>query len=130
MPAGVLMSCPVIECDPHRHSTDPKDELLVAIRGRMALLTFDDAGDVTTIIGLSPCSTTSRSSTAVEIPPNTWHTVLALETGCILLEVKAGPFNPDMPKELAVWAPEEESSYASIYIKKLLNLIDINELAP
>ncbi len=29
-----------------------------------------------------------------ELPTNKWHTVLVLESGCILLEVKEGSFDP------------------------------------
>lgn len=32
---------------PHRHATDPKDELLIAVRGSMAMVTFDEQGMVT-----------------------------------------------------------------------------------
>jgi cupin fold WbuC family metalloprotein len=37
---------------PHRHASDPRDELLVAIRGLMALITFDDKGTVTKVLRL------------------------------------------------------------------------------
>ena len=35
---------------PHRHATDPRDELLIAIRGLMALVTFDEQGMVTKVV--------------------------------------------------------------------------------
>jgi cupin fold WbuC family metalloprotein len=31
---------------PHRHASDPREELLIAVRGLMALVTFDDQGAV------------------------------------------------------------------------------------
>ncbi len=34
---------------PQRHASDPREELLVAIRGLMALITFDDSGPVTNV---------------------------------------------------------------------------------
>jgi cupin fold WbuC family metalloprotein len=34
---------------PHRHAAEPRDELLIAIRGSMALVMFDDGGVVTKI---------------------------------------------------------------------------------
>ena len=55
-----------------------------------------------------------------EVASSTWHTVVALEFGCVLLEVKAGPFNPNQPKDLARWAPEEGSSAAESYLKHLI----------
>ena len=35
---------------PHRHASDPREELLIAVRGAMALVTFDDQGDVTNVL--------------------------------------------------------------------------------
>jgi cupin fold WbuC family metalloprotein len=35
---------------PHRHASDPRDELLIAVRGALALVTFDDRGTVTCIL--------------------------------------------------------------------------------
>ena len=63
-----------------------------------------------------------------EVPPGTWHTVVALETGSVLLEVKAGPFIPDQPKEFAAWAPEEGSDEAREYHSFLLRLVSQHDL--
>jgi hypothetical protein len=49
--------------------------------------------------------------------------VVALEPGCVLLEVKAGPFDPNQPKDLAPWAPEEGSEAAADYLNFLLERI-------
>ncbi len=35
---------------PHRHAADPRDELLIAVRGTMALVTFDEQGVVAGVI--------------------------------------------------------------------------------
>jgi cupin fold WbuC family metalloprotein len=35
---------------PHRHSIDPKEECLIAVRGHMALLVFDDVGHVEQVV--------------------------------------------------------------------------------
>ncbi|MFN7835777.1 MAG: WbuC family cupin fold metalloprotein, partial [Burkholderiaceae bacterium] len=56
-----------------------------------------------------------------EVPASTWHTVIALESGSVLLEVKAGPFDPSMPKDLAPWAPEEGASNARPYLQDLIS---------
>ena len=54
------------------------------------------------------------------MPSYTWHTVIALELGSVLLEVKAGPYDPNQPKEFASWAPEESSSEVAGYLSGLL----------
>ena len=35
---------------PHRHASDPREELLIAVRGVMAMVTFDDQGAVTNVL--------------------------------------------------------------------------------
>ncbi len=111
---------------PHRHASDPRDEMLVAIRGLVALVTFDEDGKVAQILYLRPDEGRPNTVPVVEIPSSTWHTVVALKTGSILLEIKAGPFDPERPKDLAQWAPVENSSEAVNYLQKLL--IQINTL--
>jgi hypothetical protein len=43
--------------------------------------------------------------------------------GSILLELKAGPFNPNAAKEPAPWAPEEGTSDGRDYLQRLRELI-------
>jgi cupin fold WbuC family metalloprotein len=104
---------------PHRHASDPRDEMLVAIRGLMALITFEGNGEITRIVRLGTERFGSDTCAAAEVPANVWHTVIALESGCVLLEIKAGPFDPNQPKDLAHWAPEEYSSDAFSYLRLL-----------
>lgn len=113
---------------PHRHASDPRDELLVAIRGLMALITFDDNGTVTNVLRLGTEKYGPATCTAAEVPSDVWHTVIALECGCVLLETKAGPFDPDQPKDLAPWAPPEFSSDASGYLKTLTQMAKSNPI--
>lgn len=107
---------------PHRHASVPRDELLIAIRGSMALITFDDQGAVTNILRFATEKYGSDLTPGLEVDSSTWHTVVALELGCILLEVKAGPFDPDCPKDLAPWAPEEGSDAVYDYMGCLVEL--------
>lgn len=105
---------------PHKHASDPRDELLVAIRGVMALVTFDDHGTVTGVLRFGSEKHGSEIAAGAEVSADTWHTVIALEPGCLLLEMKAGPFDPAQPKNLAPWAPEEGTSSAQEYLGRLL----------
>ena len=111
---------------PHRHSLDPKAETLFAIRGLFALLTFDDFGQVQEIvcIGTEKYTERPRISAGVDIATGTWHTIIALAPESILLELKAGPFDPESAKEPAPWAPEEQSSDANDYFQSLRSLIN------
>lgn len=109
---------------PHRHATDPKDELLVAVRGLMALVIFDEHGKISKVVRFGSDRHSNELAIGAEVRANTWHTVIALEPGCVLLEVKSGPFNPGHPKELAEWAPEEGAPTASIYLDRLLESLN------
>ena len=105
---------------PHKHASDPRDEMLVAIRGAMALVTFDEQGSVSGVLRFGSEKYGRDMAVGAEVPADTWHTVIALEPGCILLEMKTGPFDPAQPKNLAPWAPEEGSAAAQEYLGRLL----------
>lgn len=105
---------------PHRHASDPKEELLIAVRGVMAMVTFDDQGAVTKVLRFGTEKYGDEMAAGAEVSSSTWHTVIALEPGCVLLEVKAGPFDPNQPKDLAPWAPEEGTSSAVSYLQQLM----------
>lgn len=112
---------------PHRHASVPRDELLVAVRGLMALVIFDDEGILKRVLPFGSEKYGRELPIGVEINPEAWHTVLALETGSVLLEIKAGPFDPAQPKDLAEWAPSEDSLESRIYANQLRDLININK---
>lgn len=111
---------------PHRHCADGRHETLVAIRGNLALVTFDDAGVVNLIVPLAPFQSSDRPETSVgaEVGPEEWHTVLALEPGSVLLEIKAGPYDGARAKEYAPWSPAEGSREAMQYLEGLRRLAD------
>jgi len=110
---------------PHRHLLDPKVESLIAVRGLFALVTFDDVGTVQEIIrfGTEKYSTNEDIDVGVELSPMDWHTVIALVPNSVLFELKPGPFNQDVAKELASWAPDEkDSEEVQHYLEKLYYL--------
>ena len=107
---------------PHRHSLDPKTETLLAVKGKFALVLFDDHGTPQDVI-LFGTQLFGDISPGVELAPGTWHTVLALSDQSVLLEIKAGPFDPQAAKELAPWAPEEGTDQGRHYLQSLHQLI-------
>lgn len=111
---------------PHKHSPGSGEECLVAVMGLFAIIIFDDLGEVVEskkIGSQSYCSAGKSESIGVEVPENTWHTVLALTNSSVLLEVKRGPFDPSQPKELASWAPLEGSTEAGVYLETLKKIL-------
>lgn len=107
---------------PHMHAADPRDELLISVRGSMALVIFDEQG-VTGVVRFGEDGNGDTLTVGVEVPANTWHTVTALEPACVLLGVKTGPFDPNQPKDLATWAPDEGGPDAKQYLEKFISRI-------
>ncbi len=108
---------------PHRHASEPREKLLIAIRGSVAFITFDDQGAVSGSLRFGTEKYSNDFSSGIEVASHTWQTVIALEPGCILLEVKAGPFDANQPKDLALWSPEECSDGADDYLKSLIKRV-------
>lgn len=102
---------------PHQHRLAPQIEMMIAIRGRLALIVFDNSGNVVACHHFA--ANQPDTAVGVEVPVGCWHTVVALESGSILLEVKAGPFDPAASKEMAPWAPDEGTNNAFSYLSIL-----------
>lgn len=100
---------------PHRHLEPTKDETLVVLRGRMGLVIFDDAGAVIRRSLLGP----GAEALGADLPHGTWHTLVAVETGTVFLEAKAGPYRPLIDAEKACWAPAEGDPEAAAYLLQL-----------
>ena len=100
---------------PHRHLDSEKDETMVALRGKIGIVFFDESGQVTGTVQLEP----NGAVVAVNIPYGTYHSLVALEPGCVFFESKAGPYEPLTPDEKATWAPSENASEAAAYLAKM-----------
>jgi cupin fold WbuC family metalloprotein len=95
---------------PHRHLV--RSELTVVMRGAFSVLTFDDAGRVAARYEVAA----DGSELGYEIPPSTWHTLLAQSDGSAFLEVKQGPYDPATAAEFAAWAPAEGTEPAAGFL--------------
>lgn len=79
----------------HRHQKT--SETVVCLRGRLVEEYYDDLERICTeAIVLSP----NGPVVALNIPAGQWHTVRALESGTVILEVKDGPYEPLSPKDI------------------------------
>jgi len=106
---------------PHRHLEVPKPEAFLVLKGKMAMMTFDDQGNVTKGIILQP----GGPNVGADLPPGIWHTLIPLESGTILYETKPGPFVSIPENDMAPWAPAEGDSEVADYIFNLLGRIGI-----
>lgn len=98
---------------PHRHAN--KSELALVLCGRFAVFEYNDTGEIIRcqIIG------DNTGVTGLEIPPNTWHSWLALDTENVFFETKEGPYDPATAAEFAPWAPAENTADVDNYMEKL-----------
>lgn len=103
---------------PHRHLDPEKEELMLLLRGRMGMIYFDDAGNVTETALLAVGSDTF----GIDIPAGKFHSLVCLEPGTLFLEAKAGPYRPFTPEEVATWAPAENSPEVADYLAGLERL--------
>lgn len=112
---------PMSYIPPHRHMNSGRPEFLFAIRGVFVVLFFCERG---TVIRNEVLTTNSIKGAkfCVEISPSIWHTVVAIVSGSVLLEVKSGPYEPQAAKEIADWCPGEGSEQSSSYLDGLREL--------
>lgn len=103
---------------PYKHAITPRSKLLVALRGQFAVVLFDNEGNIERVIPFGAGDSVSPRC-AIEVSGDCWNSVLSLMHGSVLLEVKAGPFNPDEPNEFPSWAPEVGTPEAREYVRTL-----------
>ena len=107
---------------PHKHENPDKREAFWIIRGTIAVVLFNEQGDVI------DCHVLNRDKGCfgIDLPPRTWHCLISIESGSVAYEVKDGPYNPIDDKNFAPWAPPEADTYAStIWLEQLLNRLEI-----
>jgi cupin fold WbuC family metalloprotein len=86
---------------PHLHRTNA--ELVIVLRGRIELVTFDEAGAVLARQQVGE----GTGQFAYEMANGTWHTLIAPAGAVAFLEVKQGPYDPATAADFARWAPAE-----------------------
>ena len=102
---------------PHKHENPDKREVFLILSGSLVVVFFDNSGNPTEFILLDR----DKGNYAVEIAPGTWHTIIALQSGSVVYEVKDGPYSPLDDKNFAAWAPKENEDGCGEYLKMLTN---------
>lgn len=106
---------------PHKHENPDKTEVFMILKGRIAIVEFDDRGKIVDHEILD----SSIGNYGVEIPPRTWHSVISLEEGSVAFEIKNGPYNVIDDKNFATWAPRENEQGCSEYLKVIKEKLEI-----
>ena len=102
---------------PHKHEDPDKREVFFALRGRILIVEFDEAGNITDHQILDPV----KGVYGTEISERTFHTIVSLESGTVAYEIKDGPYSPIDDKNFASWAPAEGSAEAVPYLRSLVD---------
>lgn len=76
-------------------------EMLTALAGRFVVLVFDEKGEVIDRLLLG------EETRLLEIPANTWHSVLSLDKGGVIFEVKQGAYRPVTEQDSFPGSPVE-----------------------
>src|SRR4028119_475979 len=88
---------------PHKHESPEKREAFIVLSGSFLIVEFDNTGKITDHIILNR----EKGNFGLEIAPGTYHTLICLEPGSVLYELKDGPYNVSNDKQFAPWAPAE-----------------------
>lgn len=108
---------------PHRHINPDKRETFLVLRGRVAAIEFADDGTVDQWTVLDA----SAGNFAVDMAQRAWHSLIALEDGTVIYEIKDGPYNPSDDKYFAPWAPAEGDPGCLAYRDRILTSIGLKQ---
>ena len=103
---------------PHLHPGKEKIEKMYVLDGSFALITFDDDGEFTNTYVLA-----KGGRETINVPAFTWHTYVMLTKKVIVFETMEGVYNPSTWKEMATWAPSENTPDATAYLEILKNKV-------
>mgnify|MGYP001827748748 CR=1 FL=1 len=99
---------------PHLHPREGASETILVLEGALGFVIFDESGNVASVHRLA-------MGELIDIEPQVWHGVLALEPDTVILELKRGPYD-DTDKTFAKWAPAEGEEGARAYLEELESL--------
>jgi cupin fold WbuC family metalloprotein len=102
---------------PHRHLDPPKSESLIVLQGMLGYVSFSDDGlpEEESYLVLD----TARDVYGCDIRPGVWHTIFALTPDTVVFEVKPGPYHAARDKDFALWAPQEYSPEAAVFLAEI-----------
>lgn len=105
----IIAQCNDTYNPPHRHSGKPKSFHM--IEGKMKVILFDDAGNVTRSFIMAPPGQGEVAIFRLNKP--CYFTVVPLDEVVIVHETVQGPFDP-VKKDNAPWAPDQHDIEAGL----------------
>ncbi len=95
---------------PHLHPKESASETILVMQGCIGMLILEEDGKIRSTHHL-------KKGALIDIAPNIWHGMVALEADTAILEVKRGPYD-DSDKVFAPWAPKEGEVGAEALIRQ------------
>ncbi len=122
-PLQRMLNClePGTYIQPHKHEDPDKCEAFILLKGKVLVVEFDDEGNIVTHAFLKA----GTGTYGAEIAPRVFHTIIPLEEGSVVYEIKNGPYSPLNDKNFARWAPKEGEERCQVYIEKIINIVNI-----
>jgi cupin fold WbuC family metalloprotein len=106
---------------PHRHLDLAKREVFIVLRGKCAVIFYNDIGDVKSVEILDA----SQGKWGLEISPDEWHAIISLAYGTVVYELKDGPYEAMTDKSFAAWAPKEGDKDVDEYLIALMEQLGL-----
>ena len=106
---------------PHKHENPHKREAFIILQGRVAAIEYNDQGEVCDWIIMDP----KTGNFGMEVAPRHWHSLICLESGSVVYEVKDGPWDPADDKFFATWAPKEGDAGCCAFNNMVLEKIGV-----
>jgi cupin fold WbuC family metalloprotein len=101
---------------PHKHENPDKREAFIILKGKVAAVEYTNEGKIRDFIILH----SATGNFGVEFAPGTWHSLIVLESGSVVYEVKDGPWDPSDDKFFASWAPKEGDGGCEAFNQRVL----------
>jgi cupin fold WbuC family metalloprotein len=105
---------------PHLHPGPEKIEHIYVVEGKLAVLYFNDQGEVINVTVLEKGGTEM-----VAVPAFTWHTYVMLTPEVITYETMMGKYDPQTWKDFFSIAPEENTPESREYLGKLKTMVSL-----
>ncbi len=100
---------------PHCHLDPAKAETIIVLRGRLGTLIFNDDGSLREVCEMTP----GGAVIGFDVPPGVFHSIVALESGTVFVEIKAGPYAAPVEAEWGGWAPAEGQPGVPAYLASM-----------
>jgi len=103
---------------PHKHSAKPESYQM--IRGKAALVLFDDCGTITKTVHLAPYG--EGGNFFFRLSSEVYHSLVLLSPEVVFCETTLGPFHRDTT-HFAPWAPEPNTPDCTAYMRAMKDFV-------